>query len=366
MGRLDRLSTRVDADAAGVVLDAGDRRVQPDPAPERGRHRLRQPAVAARYPHGLGRRIGTPASTAVCCATKHRSWPASALYSARFLEPDEELGFRHETLGADELGEALPVELGGARRALGVLGIDPLGERVERIAEAEVVAHDVAVATTEELRDRSPLPAVVGDGLQQLVGWAPFRLETEPGHERLDAVVVVVDRLATRLGMQPGRERGVMRMHTPADAIARLDDDDVPARLGEVDRRRQPRESRTHDGDPWRRVARAGKRASRRRRPRRAAERDGGGAGEGRDEEAPPRQLARSRRTAALVTLHARRRTTFVAAWSRPPAERGLRSRDGGPYLVPHAPALDGVGDDRRAGGWRERRVSRARRTSSA
>ena len=74
-------------------------------------------------------------------------------------------------------------------------------------------------------------------------------MEPEPRDERLDAVVVVVDRLAARLGVQAGGERIVERVHASADAIARLEHDDVPSRVGQVERRGEAGEPRADDDD---------------------------------------------------------------------------------------------------------------------
>jgi hypothetical protein len=84
----------------------------------------------------------------------------------------------------------------------------------------------------------------------------PPRL-SDGGHAH-DAVVVVIDRFAACLGVQAGRERIVERVDPTADAVACLEDSHVPPRVGQVDRRSEPREPRAdhHDAGPRARGAR--------------------------------------------------------------------------------------------------------------
>ena len=83
---------------------------------------------------------GTSATTAVCCATNSiDSSDGSALYSARFCSRTRNSASGTRRCAADEVVERLAVELGGARGALGMLRIDAGGERVERVAEAQIV-----------------------------------------------------------------------------------------------------------------------------------------------------------------------------------------------------------------------------------
>ena len=74
-----------------------------------------------------------------------------------------------------------------------------------------------------------------------------YELQPELLRQLADFALLLVDEIAAGLGVLAVREPVAERPDPPADAVARVDDDDVRAQRGEVARRREPREPRAGD-----------------------------------------------------------------------------------------------------------------------
>ena len=229
------------------------------------RDRLRQPRVAARDAHRLGSRCGDPRHRRNLLRNeKHRQVGELRVVErgVRLLHHEAGLGAQLQRIQPS--GEAERVERLGAVGRLGLLGVDVvrLDEPHQLVVDAPAVGEHRAVTLRHELghggaapsiQVAAPAPAVAGTSRTAL------GRDAEARQELPDRGVVLVDRFAARLGVQPAVQRdavvaAVQREHAPTDARARLEHDHVPPAVPEVQRRGQAGEARTHDDHPADRV----------------------------------------------------------------------------------------------------------------